>query len=152
MNAMRTGRLLNFYAGQVHYNPCMNKNVSCINLIKLWLCEGIAENLFATSACGLTLSLPRTHMSPATRGWETLLYSKTIPFNSLTILYTYIFWRTAQPSSITDISASQLLLLLHLLWALFQSNLSANNWEARGTSGAVISKLFLKCKSYETRT
>jgi len=57
----------------VHYNPCMNKNVSCIKLIKLLLCEGIAENLFASSARGLTQSLPRIQMSPGTRGWETLL-------------------------------------------------------------------------------
>ena len=56
-----------FHAGQVHYNPCMNKNVSCIKLIKLLLCEGIAENLFAPSACGLT------QRRPGTRGWETLL-------------------------------------------------------------------------------
>jgi len=57
----------------VHYNPCMNKNVSCIKLIKLLLCEGTAENLFAPNACGLTQSLPRTQMSPGTRGWETLV-------------------------------------------------------------------------------
>ena len=50
----------------------MNKKVNSIMLIKLLLCGDITENLFATSACGLTQSLPQT------RGGETLNNSKHI--------------------------------------------------------------------------
>jgi len=54
----------------VHFNRCTNKNVDGMKLIEL-LCEGIPANLFAPSACG-PQSLPRTQLSPRTRGWETL--------------------------------------------------------------------------------
>jgi len=40
-----------------------------------YYCEGITANLLAPGACGLSQSLPGTHMSPRTRGWETLCYN-----------------------------------------------------------------------------
>jgi len=56
----------------VHFNRCTNKNANCIKLIKLLLCEGITENLFAPSACGLILSRVRglrLRNTDLTRGW-----------------------------------------------------------------------------------